>query len=217
MNNNSSTSKQNSASMQNFQYFLVLDFEATCNKPEQIDPMEIIEFPVLMVNSKSFQIERTFHEYVKPSVHPKLSTFCMQLTGITQDAVDSAEPLPRVLSKLDHWMYNEAGLICPETSEALRTFAFASCGNWDIQMMLQEECSRLKLPIPLYLRSWINVKKSYRDAKAKWPKSQNEMLQDLDIAKEGREHSGVDDCKNLVKVMQKLAADGFVFKKTNNL
>jgi len=52
-------------------YFLVLDFEATCDKP-QIHPQEIIEFPILKLNGRTMEIESTFHMYVQPVVHPQL-------------------------------------------------------------------------------------------------------------------------------------------------
>ena len=40
------------AKSQIFKHFLVLDFEATCDHPKQLDPMEIIEFPVIKLNAK---------------------------------------------------------------------------------------------------------------------------------------------------------------------
>lgn len=71
---------------QNIDYLLVMDFEATCgtkgNKP---NPQEIIEFPCALLNVKhGFQVEAIFHKYVRPVRHPLLSTFCTDLTGITQ-------------------------------------------------------------------------------------------------------------------------------------
>jgi inhibitor of KinA sporulation pathway (predicted exonuclease) len=46
---------------QNYDYFLVLDFEATCDEGRKIHPIEIIEFPVLKINARTFQCESTFH------------------------------------------------------------------------------------------------------------------------------------------------------------
>ncbi len=66
---------------QDFDYFLVLDFEATCIKDMRINPQEIIEFPCLLVNSRTFEVEARFHRYVKPVYRPKLSPFCIKLTG----------------------------------------------------------------------------------------------------------------------------------------
>lgn len=71
---------------QKFDYLLVLDFEATCGtKGYEPKPQEIIEFPCALLNVKrGFQVEAIFHEYVRPTHHPLLSTFCTELTGITQ-------------------------------------------------------------------------------------------------------------------------------------
>lgn len=83
-------------------YLLVLDFEATCG--DGTKSQEIIEFPTLLYNFHegksnspecdsslySFslpytdKVEATFHEYVRPTVDPRLTSFCTGLTGITQ-------------------------------------------------------------------------------------------------------------------------------------
>lgn len=70
---------------QKYDYLLVLDFEATCNEGSKLKPQEIIEFPCALINTKkSFDVVSIFHEYVRPVHHPKLTTFCTELTGITQ-------------------------------------------------------------------------------------------------------------------------------------
>ena len=71
---------------QNFDYLIVLDFEATCgSKGHQPIPQEIIEFPCALLNvRKGFEVEAIFHQYVRPVKHPLLTTFCTELTGITQ-------------------------------------------------------------------------------------------------------------------------------------
>ena len=94
----------NSSNQRAFDYLLVLDFEATCDKEGQLYPQvgighelfqicvseaeyllqEIIEFPVLKVDTKCFNIQSQFHRYVKPEIHPELSSFCSNLTGIIQ-------------------------------------------------------------------------------------------------------------------------------------
>lgn len=45
---------------------------------------EIIEFPCLAINSSNLQIEGKFHRFVKPKIHPQITSYCTQLTGITQ-------------------------------------------------------------------------------------------------------------------------------------
>ena len=41
---------RNEIKPQNFQYFLVLDFEANCQEGARLDPQEIIEFPWIRVS-----------------------------------------------------------------------------------------------------------------------------------------------------------------------
>ena len=70
-------------------FLLVLDFEATCIEYGKLEPCsEIIEFPVKVIDTYSGKVVSVFHEYVKPTFNKKLSKFCTNLTGITQEMVD---------------------------------------------------------------------------------------------------------------------------------
>jgi inhibitor of KinA sporulation pathway (predicted exonuclease) len=70
---------------QKYDYLLILDFEATCDKDRSIGSSpEIIEFPTVILNTKTLQQEGEFQRYVRPTVNPILSKFCTELTGITQ-------------------------------------------------------------------------------------------------------------------------------------
>ncbi|MGH0149124.1 UNVERIFIED_CONTAM: hypothetical protein FKN15_042174 [Acipenser sinensis] len=62
---------------QRYQYFLVLDFEATCDTTP-IQPQEIIEFPILKLNGQTMEIESIFHTYVQPVYNPQLTPFCTE-------------------------------------------------------------------------------------------------------------------------------------------
>lgn len=200
---------------QNYDYFLILDFEATCDKPDQPSPMEIIEFPVIKLNAKTFENEDVFHSYVRPHHHPTLTTFCTNLTGIIQEMVDNQPKFDVVFANFQKWM-EQTGLICPETKRSLSRFTFVTCGNWDLQIMLPDQCKLFDLRIPSYMKAWINVKKSYADATGKWPKSMEFMLEKLKIRHVGRLHSGIDDCKNLALIVNELVNQhNFVFKNTS--
>lgn len=68
-------------------YLLILDFEATCDDSGRIvpkDESEIIEFPTLLYDVDENKVQATFHEYVRPTRHPNLTSFCTDLTGIGQ-------------------------------------------------------------------------------------------------------------------------------------
>lgn len=75
---------QHQLQFQDFQYFVVIDFEATCDKERKPHPQEIIEFPSVLVNSVTGQLEASFQTYVRPVYHQLLTDFCKELTGIQQ-------------------------------------------------------------------------------------------------------------------------------------
>lgn len=72
---------------QDFQYFVVIDFEATCDKERVPYPQEIIEFPSVIVSSITGQLEDSFQTYVRPTCNQHLTDFCKDLTGIQQTQV----------------------------------------------------------------------------------------------------------------------------------
>ncbi|KAL3868001.1 hypothetical protein ACJMK2_040841 [Sinanodonta woodiana] len=195
---------------QTFDYFLVLDFEATCDERENMHPQEIIEFPVLKVNSKTLETESIFHHYVEPDVHNKLTSFCIELTGIVQDMVDGKPHLTEVLTMFDKWMQDE-GLLKPDTS-----FAFVTCGDWDLRKMLPSQCDYLHLPVTSYFKKWINIKKAFAGLTGTFPKGMQDMLTQLSIPHQGRHHSGIDDCKNIANILTTMLRRGYVFKITGS-
>lgn len=76
--------KKQGKQQQMFTSFLVLDFEATCERGTAIEPQEIIEFPCIKINAKTCEVEDIFHQYVQPKEIPILTPFCIELTGIMQ-------------------------------------------------------------------------------------------------------------------------------------
>ncbi|KAG7235960.1 hypothetical protein INR49_001698 [Caranx melampygus] len=88
-----------------YDYICVVDFEATCEEDNPSDFLhEIIEFPMVLINTHTLEIVDTFQEYVKPELNPQLSDFCVKLTGITQKMVDEADPFPTVLQRVVAWL-----------------------------------------------------------------------------------------------------------------
>eukprot|EP00906_Rhabdomonas_costata_P032496 RCo045776 len=100
-------------------FAVVIDFEATCEQDKSIqEPQEIIEFPAVLVDVRRGCTSSTFQRYVRPVWRPRLSQFCMELTGITQATVDNAQPFPSALQGFVQWL-EECGLdpnTCPQGS-----------------------------------------------------------------------------------------------------
>ena len=179
-------------------YYLVLDFEATCENGRKMKPQEIIEFPVLKLNASTHEVESTFHSYVQPTVHTALTPFCTELTGITQDMVDGQPVLADVMKQFHKWM-SDNGLLEPDVSSC-----FVTCGDWDLKSMLPRQCSYFKIPIPAYFRRWVNIKRVYEEVTGQPAKGMAAMLRGLGLRLDGRHHSGIDDSKNIAKILVKL-------------
>lgn len=183
-------------------YFLVLDFEATCDKERKISPQEIIEFPVLKLNAKTMQEESHFHSYVTPTANPVLTPFCTELTGISQDMVSGKPILQTVLQDFDRWMQEE-GLLNPGIN-----ICFVTCGDWDLKTMLPQQCKAFKLHHPHYMKKWMNIKFAFNDVMGYKPRGMPEMLGALGLELLGRHHSGIDDSRNIARILKKLAVLG---------
>ena len=179
-------------------YFLVLDFEAV-TKDESRHIREIIEFPVLKINAKTFETESEFHYYVQPTIRPKLNLLTTELTGITIEMVEGKPILPEVLKSFDGWLKAE-GLL----KEGVK-FCFVTCDDWDLKNGLPVNCDYLKIPYNDCLKRWINIQNYFQDILGKKPPKMDLMLQDLNLDLDGKHHSGIDDSKNIAKILRDLA------------
>ncbi|CAB3384457.1 Hypothetical predicted protein [Cloeon dipterum] len=201
--------KTNTDTRQIFDFFLVLDFEATCLENEKIGVQEIIEFPCIKVNAITLEPEAVFHQYVMPTVNPQLSDFCTKLTGITQEMVEGQCNFKETLKHFSKWIQEQG---C-----ATNRSAFVTSGDWDLKILLPKQCHHEGVDMPSYFASWINIKQSFADATGQYPRGIIDMMTRLNLKHCGRLHSGLDDCRNLTKILQKLAFEGFVFHKTGFL
>ena len=50
-----------------FRYLAVLDFEATCIRDGRINPQEVIEFPLVLLDTRTGQTVGEFHRYCRYS------------------------------------------------------------------------------------------------------------------------------------------------------
>ncbi|NXC96948.1 ERI2 exoribonuclease, partial [Certhia familiaris] len=168
-------------------------------------------------------IESEFHTYVQPQEHPVLSEFCTELTGITQNQVDEGVPLNICLSQFLKWIQKiqkEKKIIFSTDSQSnseAKACTFVTWTDWDLGVCLHYECKRKQLRKPDILNSWIDLKATYRAFYNRKPKGLNGALQDLGIAFEGREHSGLDDSRNTARLAWRLICDGCVLKVTKTL
>ncbi|KZV43653.1 hypothetical protein F511_00204 [Dorcoceras hygrometricum] len=195
--------------LQDFQYFVVIDFEATCDKDRNFHPQEIIEFPSVVVNSSSGQLEACFQTYVRPTCNRFLSDFCKDLTGIQQIQVDRGITLSEALLSHDNWLENKG---IKNTN-----FAVVTWSNWDCQVMLESECRSKKIRKPPYFNRWINLRVPFYEVFGGERCSLKEAVEKSGLTWQGRAHCGLDDAKNTARLLALLMNGGFKFSITNSL
>jgi ERI1 exoribonuclease 3 len=182
---------------------LHLRFRSKCQENEKLECQEIIEFPVIIVDVKNKKLlDEFFHQYVKPVRYPILFDFCKELTGITQEQVDNGNILKDVIKDLDVFITNIIGD---------KSFIFVTCGDWDLRQCLRTEAAIKDLDYPDYLNKWINIKKVFAELKGYDKVGMLGMLNELGLELEGRHHSGIDDARNIAKIVLKLLEKNIKF------
>lgn len=76
---------------------------------------------------------------------------------------------------------------------------------------LPEQCTLSGIPIPGFASQWVNVRKHYRryyKAEEKTPLTLEGIIENLGMSFEGRPHSGIDDARNIAKILVRMVCDG---------
>lgn len=145
-------------------HLVVIDFESTCWKDRKFG-QEIIEFPAILLDLSNGRITSEFHHYVLPTEYPILSTFCKELTGISQTQVNNGTPLPTCLYLFNQWadkLRQEVGVVLMEPgckySDRDSLCALVTWSDWDLEVCLKQECSRKQIRKPLFFSQWIDIR-----------------------------------------------------------
>ena len=194
-------------------YYLVLDFEATCDDRDAAWVHEIIEFPAVLVCARTLARVDEFRALVRPVERPALTPFCTRLTSLAQADVDGAAPLADALARFGEWL-GAHGLRDERASAVLPV----TCGDWDLRTQLPRECARKRLgPVPALLRRWCNVKTAFAAAglpgHRKAPGMAG-MLAALGLPLVGHHHLGIDDSRNIASIVGELARRGVLIEQT---
>lgn len=249
-------------SMHSYDYFAVLDFEATCDEPRGPSPQEIIEWPTVFVNRRTLQVDFEFHQYVRPVYHPKLTPFCTELTGITQSIVDAGKPFAETVCEFTSFLVKHQFLLPPiapiaavgqkkesdskEESKSQnaedcdpnladeneqsnvqlhgdyfmnpkRTFVFVTCGDWDLKTCFPVQYSatlnmkdkidgqfRIAKDAHAFYKTWVNIKTVFESVHGEKGRGMSGMLQTAQLKLKGRHHSGIDDSRNIARLLVSL-------------
>lgn len=170
---------------------IVIDVESTCwDKVQPKDEIsEIIEIGIACVDVSKKEIVETESILVKP-INSKVGDFCTSLTTLTQEQVDEGVLL------------QEACRVLKNKYKVDRR-CWASWGDYD-RVQFDRVCKRQGISYP-FDRRHINIKtlfalKHTLPVEVGMPAS----LDYYDISLEGTHHRGVDDAKNIAKILIKL-------------
>ncbi|UKP00269.1 3'-5' exonuclease [Nostoc sp. UHCC 0870] len=173
-----------------YDYFLVLDLEATCCDKGSIkrQEMEIIEIGSVMVEAQTLMVIDEFQTFIKPVRYPVLTDFCKLLTSITQTQVDNAPGYVEAIAMLKQWLSKYPNAV------------FGSWGDYDRNQFKQDSKFH-NVPFPIAYPH-INLKQQFSDAQG-LPKRYGmaQALQLVGIELEGTHHRGIDDARNIAKLL----------------
>jgi len=173
--------------------YLVVDLEATCCDDDSIaaSEQETIEIGAAMLDRA---VVATFQTFVRPQRHPLLTRFCMELTGIKQQDVDSAAPLPAAFTSFLEWALQ------------FGAWHFASWGTFDEQQLLRD-CAFHDIAYPMGRH--IDLAHVFRKH-AGCTAGRERAMRLLGVKPEGTRHRGIDDARNAAGIAAEMQSRGWM-------
>ena len=152
--------------------------------------MEVIEIGAVMLDDDLRPV-REFCRFVRPTLHPQLTAFCMKLTTIKQSQVDDAALFPEVFEEFvasvgpgRHWL--------------------CSWGAYD-RRQLQQDCDLHGIDMPEWFTArHRNIKTLTAKAIRGKPSGLGVALSRLGLKFEGTQHRGIDDARNIATIVRHL-------------
>ena len=199
-----STSGETTNSLINFEsydYLLIIDLEATCCDDNSISrsEMEIIEIGAVLVDTRTLKFLSKFTTFIKPVRNPILTDFCTNLTTIKQSDVDIAPHFHEAIKRLKEWLHD------------IDNYLFCSWGMYDKHQFVQD-CKLNNVPYP-FSDTHCNIKSRFSQTQGfKKQLGMAKALRRCGIELSGQHHRGIDDAKNMVKLLPYITGDHQVKK-----
>lgn len=162
---------------------IIVDLEATCEpSPQDRTLMETIEIGAVRVEPGAWASVDEFQTFVRPTLRPQLSTFCTELTSITQAEVDGAPYFAQAFAEFMAWVGPNPCVL-------------GTWGRYDVsQFALDCERSALVWPPEPFVGYW-NIKASFAKAFQPRRRGLGAAMRRLGVPFEGRAHRGIDDVR----------------------
>lgn len=167
--------------------FIIFDLEATCWEGKaDVAEMEIIEVGAVRLTGDDLRETGEFSRFVRPTHRPELSDFCRQLTFISQELIDRADPFPAVFSEFLVWIGNG-------------DFSLCSWGKYDL-LQFKTECDRHGIPFPQVFTRHVNIKREFARLHKTKECGMKRALQLAGLPLKGTHHRGIDDARNVTSL-----------------
>lgn len=168
---------------------IIIDLEATCwqSAVPEGQENEIIEIGLAVLDLQTGEITQNQGILIKPQ-RSSVSPFCTELTTITADLLDkNGVTFEKAIEKLvDEYQ--------PDL------YTWASYGQYDLNM-IRKQCRSFGMQYPMGDQH-INVKTLVAEKlDLQKPTGMNGALHLLNIPLEGTHHRGIDDAKNIAKIL----------------
>lgn len=173
---------------------LIVDFEATCTDKNEFPrhEMEIIEIGAVLFDDNGGVSH--YQNWVKPVKNPNLTSFCQELTGITQDDVDWASGFEVVMEHFLSWVRkNTQG----------EEYVFYSWGAFDKNIM-GRQCVEYGIDATDVLNQHVNAKELFAEKFNCKPMGVTSALKLKRLKFEGQHHRALDDAINITKLVKLL-------------
>ncbi|MBC9250557.1 exonuclease [Pseudomonas alcaligenes] len=173
------------------QHWLVIDLEATTEEGGwPIEDMEIIEIGASLVATDGHELDH-FQRFVRPLRRPCLTSFCRQLTHISQAQVDGALPLNQLWPQFERWL-------APHLPQLA---GWASWGDYD-RRQLELEWQRQQLHSQLSEVPHLNLKQDFASARQlKRAVGLHTALQLAGLQFQGQQHRALEDARNTARLL----------------
>lgn len=168
---------------------LVVDVESTCwsGDPPKGQRSEIIEIGACLVSAKTMEMKKSSSTFVKPT-SSSVSEFCLQLTGITQQDVESG----RSLSDACKWIVSEFDA---------PFIAWGSYGDYD-RNQFRRNCCEVGVRYPFSDRHY-NIKALLTLCKGWGEEVGMEVaLKRLNLPLAGTHHRALADANNIASILK---------------
>lgn len=168
---------------------IIIDLEATCwqGPVPAGQENEIIEIGLAVLDTENGAITQNKGILIRPQ-RSKVSPFCTELTTLTLEVLD------------EQGVTFEAAIDQLRESYQPDLYTWASYGQYDLNM-LKKQCKSFGVPYPMG-EQHINVKTWFAELYGlQKPTGMNGALHLLNLPLEGTHHRGVDDAKNIAKIL----------------